>query len=234
MPKVRVAAFSISLDGFAAGPRQDLQNPLGVRGTELHNWFFQTEVFKKIHDRSGTTIGTRGIGSIGTTGVDNDFAAQSFENVGAWILGRNMFGPVRGPWTPDPATGEIWKGWWGPNPPFHTPVFVLTHHARPPLEMEDGTTFHFVTEGIESALQQAKSAAQAQGQNKDVRIGGGVSTIRQFLLAGHIDEMHFVVSPVLLGEGEHIFHGINLHQLGHKPIRVVQGENAIHVFLNKK
>jgi dihydrofolate reductase len=213
MSTVRVAAFSISLDGFGAGPRQDLQNPLGVRGTELHGWFFHTEMFKKMHGQGA-----------GTTGVDNDMAAQSFENVGAWILGRHMFGPVRGPW-PD----DSWKGWWGANPPYHVPVFVLTHHARAPLAMEGGTTFHFVTGGLDSALTHAKDAANG----KDVRIGGGVSTIRQYLLAGQIDEIHLVVSPVLLGEGEHLFSGINLHQLGFAPAQTVAGENAAHVFLKK-
>ena len=216
MSKVRVAAFSVSIDGFGAGPRQDLQNPLGVRGLELHTWFLQTEVFKKIHGQSG-----------GTKGIDNDVAAQSFENVGAWILGRNMFGPVRGPWA---TKDDSWKGWWGDNPPYHTPVFVLTHHARSPLAMEGGTTFHFVTDGLEPALQQAKLAAKG----KDVRIGGGPSVIRQYLVAGQIDEMHLAVSPVLLGEGEHLFFGINLPQLGFAPFRTVTGENATHVFVGKR
>jgi dihydrofolate reductase len=216
MSKVRVAAFSVSIDGFGAGPRQDLQNPLGVRGLELHSWFLQTEVFKKVHGQSG-----------GIKGIDNDVAAQSFENVGAWILGRNMFGPVRGPWT---TKDDSWKGWWGDNPPYHTPVFVLTHHARPPLMMEGGTTFHFVTDGLESARQKAKEAAKG----KDVRIGGGVSVIRQYLVAGQIDEMHLAVSPVLLGEGEHLFSGINLPQLGFAPFRTVPGENATHVFIVKR
>ncbi len=222
MPKVKVAAFSISLDGYAAGPRQDLHNPLGVRGLELHNWFFLTEAFKKMHGQSGGT-------SPGTTGIDNDFAAQSFENVGAWILGRNMFGPVRGPWIPDRSTGETWKGWWGSNPPYHTPVFVLTHHARPPLEMEGGTTFYFITNGLDSALNKAREAAQG----KYVRIGGGVSVLSQYLLAGQIDEMHLAISPVLLGEGEHLFAGLNLHKLGFAPVRIVPGENATHVFIQK-
>jgi dihydrofolate reductase len=211
MSKVRVAAFSISLDGFGAGPRQDLNNPLGVRGMELHGWFLNTEVFKKMHGQTG-----------GARGIDNDFAAQSFADVGAWILGRNMFAPVRGPWE-----GDSWKGWWGDNPPYHTPVFVLTHHARAPLTMEGGTTFHFVTDGLESALRQAKDAAK----DKDVRIGGGVSVIRQYLSAGQIDEMHFALSPVLLGEGEALFSGINLAQLGFAPGRTVCGEGATHVFL---
>jgi dihydrofolate reductase len=214
MSKVEVGAFSVSIDGFGAGPRQDLQNPLGVRGTELHNWFFHTEMFKKMQGQSG-----------GTTGIDNDFAAQSFENVGAWILGRNMFGPVRGPWKDD-----SWKGWWGDSPPYHTPVFVLTHHARSPLAMEGGTTFHFVTDGLQPALKKAKEAAQG----KEVRIGGGVSVIRQYLIAGQIDEMHLAVTPVLLGEGEHLFYGINLHQLGFRLVRTVAGENATHVFITKK
>jgi len=213
MSKVKVAAFSISIDGFGAGPRQDLQNPLGVRGTELHKWFFPTEIFKKMQGQSG-----------GSTGIDNEAAAQSLENVGAWILGRNMFGPVRGPWK-----DESWKGWWGDNPPYHVPVFVLTHHARVPLAMEGGTTFHFVTDGLESALKQAKEAAKG----KDVRIGGGVAALRQFLLAGQIDEMHLAVSPVLLGEGEHLFSGINLHQLGLRVERSVAGENATHVFMKR-
>jgi len=214
MSKVRVGAFSVSIDGFGAGPRQDLQNPLGVRGLELHIWFFETEIFKKMHGQSG-----------GEKGIDNDIAGQSFENVGAWILGRNMFGPVRGPWKDD-----SWKGWWGYNPPYHTPVFVLTHHSRPPLTMEGGTTFHFVTEGLESALKKAKEAARG----KDVRIGGGVSTIRQYLIAGQIDEMHLALSPVLLGEGEHLFSGINLRQLGFTPSQIVPGENATHVFIEKR
>lgn len=215
MSKVRVAAFSVSIDGFGAGPRQDLQNPLGVRGTELHSWFFHTEIFKKMHGQSG-----------GSTGIDNDMAAQSFESVGAWVLGRNMFGPVRGPWTTE---GDSWNGWWGDNPPYHTPVFVLTHHARAALTMEGGTTFYFVSDGLESALTNAKDAAKG----KDVRVGGGVSVIRQYLGAGQIDEMHLAVSPVLLGEGENLFSGINLPKLGFSPFKTVAGENATHVFLKK-
>ncbi len=213
MSKVRVAAFSISIDGFGAGPRQDVNNPLGVRGDELHGWFFQTDLFKKMY----------GEGS-GSTGIDNDFANRSFENVGAWILGRNMFGPVRGPWKDD-----SWRGWWGENPPYHTSVFVLTHQARPALTMEGGTTFHFVTDGLESALKKAKEAAQG----KDVRVGGGVSAIRQYLMAGQIDEMHLAVSPVLLGEGEHLFSGINLSQLGFSSVKTVPGENVTHVLIEK-
>lgn len=213
MSKVRVAAFSISIDGFGAGPRQDLKNPLGIRGLELHGWFQDTEVFKQVHGQAG-----------GQRGIDNDFAAQSFENVGAWILGRNMFGPVRGPWEDD-----SWKGWWGDNPPYHTPVFVLTHHRRPPVTMQGGTTFHFVTEGLESALKQAKEAAQG----KDVRIGGGVSVIRQYLKANLIDEMHLAISPVLLGEGENLFSGIDLPKLGYAALKTIAGEKATHVFIGK-
>lgn len=213
MSRVKVAAFSISLDGFGAGPRQSLENPLGVRGTELHHWFFPTAIFRKMTGQSG-----------GSTGTDNDMAAQSFNNLGAWVLGRYMFGPVRGPW-PD----DSWKGWWGDTPPYHTPVFVLTRHARAPLEMKGGTTFFFVSEGAESALKQAKEAAQG----KDVRIGGGVATIRQYLAAGQIDEMHLAMSPVLLGEGEALFAGINSHQLGLRVVRSVAGENATHVFIER-
>ena len=214
MSKVRVAAFSISIDGFGAGPRQDLQNPLGVRGHELHQWFRPTDVFKKMTGQGG-----------GTTGIDNDMAARSFENVGAWILGRNMFGPVRGPWLDD-----SWKGWWGANPPYHVPTFVLTHHARAPLVLEGGTTFYFVTDGAESALKQAKEAAGG----KDVRIGGGVSVLRQYLAAGQIDEMHLALSPILLGEGENLFVGLDLPRLGFVPSRTVAGENATHVFIQKR
>jgi dihydrofolate reductase len=212
--QVRVAAFSVSIDGFGAGPGRALQNPLGVRGLELHAWFFQTETFKQMQGQSG-----------GTKGIDNDAAEKSFENVGAWILGRNMFGPVRGPWD-----GDSWKGWWGDDPPYHTPVFVLTHHPRPPLAMKGGTTFYFVSDGLQSALEKAREAAKG----KDVRIGGGLSLIRQYLIAGQIDEMHLAVSPVLLGEGEHLFSGINLPQLGFTSVRSVPGENATHVFVTRK
>ena len=213
MSKVRVAAFSVSIDGFGAGCRQDINNPLGVRGPEIFSWFFQTEVFKKMYGPDG-----------GSRGVDNDMALKSFENVGAWILGRNMFGPVRGPW-PD----DSWKGWWGEEPPYHVPVFVLTHHARAPLEMKGGTTFYFVTDGVEAALKVAKDAARG----KDVRIGGGVATIRQYLSLGAIDEMHLAMSPVLLGEGENLFAGIDLHRLGFGVSRRVEGENATHLILQR-
>lgn len=216
MARVKVAAFSLSIDGFGAGPRQDLNNPLGLGGMALHGWFLQTEIFKSTHGESG-----------GATGIDNDFGARSFEDVGAWILGRNMFGPVRGPWA---TTGDSWNGWWGPNPPYHVPVYVLTHHTRPPLMMEGGTTFYFVTTGLESALQKATNAANG----KDVRIGGGVSVIRQYLLAGKIDEMHLAISPVVLGEGEAFFSGIDLAQLGFRLAKVVPGEKAMHIILKKE
>lgn len=210
-----MAAFSISLDGFGAGPRQDIDNPMGVRGLELHRWVFGTEMFQKMH----------GQGNGGSQGIDNRFADESFENLGAWILGRNMFGPVRGPWD-----GDAWKGWWGDTPPYHMPVFVLTHYARDPLVMDGGTTFYFVTDGIESAMKRAKDAAGS----KDVRVGGGVSTVRQYLAAGQIDEMHLAMSPVLLGEGEHLFAGMNLAELGFAAEKTVAGENATHVTLRKK
>jgi dihydrofolate reductase len=214
MSKVKVAAFSVSLDGYGAGPGQNLNNPLGVRGHELHNWFFKTRTFQSMF----------GDGS-GESGVDNDFGEKSMANNGAWIMGRNMFGPVRGPWTDD-----SWKGWWGENPPYHVPVFVLTHHARPPLPMEGGTTFYFVTDGIESALGKAKEAAQ----EKDVRIGGGVSTIRQYLQKGLIDEMHLVYSPVYLGAGENLLQGIDLANLGFSKTEYVTTPNALHVTVKKE
>src|SRR5215468_7862175 len=195
MSKLRVSSFSISIDGYGAGPNQDLDNPLGVGGMALHEWFRPTKTFQKIHGSDA-----------GTVGVDDDFAARGFANIGAWILGRNMFGPIRGPW-PD----DSWKGWWGSNPPYHTPVFVLTHNARPSITMEGGTTFHFVTDGIHAAL---KRAIEAAG-DKDVRLGGGVATIRQYLSAGLIDEIHLAISPALLGSGEHLLLGIDAVKLGY-------------------
>lgn len=215
MSKVRVAAFGISLDGFGAGPNQSLENPLGERGPELMNWVFPTKFFQKMHGDNPQG---------GTTGIDNDFAMRSFENVGAWILGRNMFGPIRGPWP-----NEDWKGWWGENPPYHVPIFVLTHHARKPLEMAGDNTFYFITEGIEAALEQAKKAANG----KDVRIGGGTQTIRQFLQKGLIDEIHFAHSPVYLGRGENLLQGIDLPGLGFKIAEQKQGEAALHTILKK-
>ena len=213
MPKVKVLAFAVSIDGFGAGPDQSLENPLGVGGPGLHEWFFPTRTFRQMHGGEG-----------GSTGVDDDFARDSFVNIGAWILGRNMFGPVRGPW-PDDA----WKGWWGDNPPYHVPVFILTHHARASIEMQGGTTFHFVTGGIHEALHRAQQAAK----DKDVRIGGGVSTVRQYLQAGLIDQMHLAMSPVLLGRGEALFEGIDLLKAGFRCERRVATEHATHVVLSR-
>jgi dihydrofolate reductase len=211
MPKLRVHAFSISLDGYGAGPDQDRTNPLGVGGEELHKWFVATRTFRQIFGREG-----------GTTGVDDDFAARGLENIGAYILGRNMFGPVRGPW-PD----DTWKGWWGDNPPYHCDVFVLTNHPRASLTMQGGTTFHFVTDGIHAALERAREAAK----DKDIRLGGGVDTIRQYLKAGLIDEMHFAIAPALLGSGEHLLAGIDLLKLGYRCAEHVQMPGATHVVL---
>ena len=214
MSKLRVLSFAVSMDGYGAGPNQDLQNPLGVRGPELMDWFFHTRVWQKMHGKDG-----------GETGVDNGIAEKGFENIGAWILGRNMFGPIRGPW-PD----ESWKGWWGEEPPYHTPVFVLTHHARAPIKMRGGTEFFFVTDGIQSALKQAKAAAGG----RDIRIGGGVTTLRQYLRAGLIDELHLVIRPVLMGSGEQLWNGIDMHALGYECARHVAGERAMHVYLRKR
>ena len=214
MSTLRVQSFAVSIDGFAAGPNQGHQNPLGVRGTELMEWFFPTRVFRKMHGEDG-----------GETGIDNDMAEQGINNIGAWIIGRNMFGPVRGPW-PD----ESWKGWWGDEPPYHTPVFVLTHHPRPPLKMAGGTEFHFVSDGIHAALEQAKAAAG----ERDVRVGGGVDTVRQYLRAGLIDDLHLAISPVLLGSGEHLLHNINMHALGYECAKYVAGERAAHLLLRKR
>jgi dihydrofolate reductase len=213
MSRLRVQSFGISLDGFGAGPRQDLQHPLGVGGEALHGWAFPTRTFQRMFGGGG-----------GTTGVDDAFASRGFENVGAWILGRNMFGPIRGPW-PD----EAWKGWWGDEPPYHVPVFVLTHHSRRSIEMKGGTTFHFVTEGIHAALDRAREAAGS----KDVRLGGGVATIRQYLGAGLVDEMHLAVSSVLLGSGEHLLSGIDLPGLGFRPTEHAASEKALHVVLTR-
>lgn len=214
MSKLLVRSFGISIDGYGAGPNQDLENPLGVGGPELMEWFFHSQFWRQMHGESG-----------GETGVDNDIAEQGFAGIGAWILGRNMFGPVRGLW-PD----ESWRGWWGEEPPYHTPVFVLTHHPRAPLKMAGDTEFHFVTEGIHAALRQATEAADG----KDVRLGGGVATVRQYLQAGLIDELHLAVRPVLLGSGEHLFHGINMRALGYECVKHVVGERAMHVFLRKR
>ena len=213
MAKLRVHGFSLSLDGYAAGPGQDLEHPLGVGGTQLHEWVFPTRTFQAMFG-----------GGSGTTGIDDDFAARGFEGIGAWILGRNMFGPPRGPWTDD-----AWKGWWGDNPPYHTPVFVLTHHARPSIEMEGGTIFHFVTDGIHTALQRAQQAAGT----RDVRIGGGPATIRQYLKAGLVDSMHLAISPVLLGSGENLLAELDLVQLGYRCTEHSSSAAAMHVVLTK-
>jgi len=213
MTKLRVNCFSISLDDYGAGPSQDLANPLGIGGTALHQWFFPTRTFKKMIGQDG-----------GTTGVDNDFAVRGFENVGAWILGRNMFGPIRGPWPNDD-----WKGWWGDTPPYHVPVFILTHHPRPSITMKGGTVFHFVTGGIHEALTRATETAN----EKDIRLGGGVSTIRQYLTAGLIDELHLAISPVLLGSGENLFTGIDMAKLGYQCTEHIATANATHVVLTK-
>jgi dihydrofolate reductase len=212
--RLRVLSFAISIDGYGAGPDQDLQHPLGVGGPELMEWFFHTRLWRRMHGQED-----------GETGVDNGIAEQAFAGIGAWILGRNMFGPVRGPW-PD----ESWRGWWGEEPPYHTPVFVLTHHARAPLQMAGGTEFHFVTGGIEAALEQAQAAAGA----KDVRLGGGVATLRQYLRAGLVDELHLALRPVLLGRGEHLWHDIDLRALGYACTKVLVGERATHLFLHRR
>jgi dihydrofolate reductase len=214
MPKLRVHCFSLSLDGYGAGPDQDQNNPLGVGGMALHQWVFATRTFQRMfgNDR-------------GETGIDDDFAARGFVDIGAWILGRNMFGPVRGPW-PD----DTWKGWWGDEPPYHTPVFVLTHYPRESITMKGGTEFHFVTGGIQAALQHATEAAKGQ----DVRLGGGVATIRHYLRAGLVDEMHLAISPTLLGSGEHLLGDIDATKLGYQCTEHVPTPNATHVVLRKR
>jgi dihydrofolate reductase len=213
MARLRVNSFAISIDGYGAGPNQDLANPLGVGGLAMHEWAFATRTFRRIHGQDG-----------GTTGADDEFVARGFNNVGAWIIGRNMFGPIRGSW-PD----ENWKGWWGDAPPFHTPVFVLTHHARASITMSGGTTFHFVTDGIHAALERARDAAKDQ----DIRLGGGVATIQQYLRAGLIDEMHLAISPVVLGSGENLFAGIDAAKLGYQCTEHVATPNITHVVLTK-
>jgi len=214
MSRVLVRSIGVSLDGFAAGPDQDLQHPLGVNGPDVMEWFFPTRTFRAMQGLPG-----------GETGIDDEIAARGMSGFGAWILGRNMFGPVRGPW-PD----ESWKGWWGDEPPYHVPTFVLTHYPRAPITMKGGTEFRFVTDGIHSALEQAKAAAGT----RDIRIGGGVSTVRQFLQARLIDELHLVVRPVLLGAGENLFHGIDLRALGYECTSHIAGERAMHVFISRR
>jgi dihydrofolate reductase len=214
MGKVRTSAFSVSIDGFAAALHQSLDNPFGEGGMALPGWMLKTRMFHAMTGQDG-----------GSTGVDDGFASRSMENIGAWIMGRNMFGPIRGAW-PDGS----WKGWWGSNPPYHTPVYVLTHHARAPIEMEGGTVFHFVTDGSESALKQARVAAK----DRDIRVGGGASVVRQFLQAGFLDEMNLALPAVLLGAGESLFAGLNLPALGYAPVARVTGENATHVTIARK
>jgi dihydrofolate reductase len=213
MGRVRVAAFSVSLDGFGAGPEQSLQDPLGKRGGELHKWFVGTKTIRAMFGKEG-----------GSEGLDEKYAHRSMEGFGAFILGRNMFGPIRGEW-PDGS----WKGWWGDNPPYHAPTFILTHHPRDPIVMEGGTTFHFVTDGIEAALERARTAAG----DRDVKIGGGVSTVRQYLRAGLIDELHFALSPVVLGRGEAMFEGLDLPALGYSVTETASTELATHVVLGR-
>src|SRR5262245_24597878 len=212
MARLLAYGFSISLDGYGAGPRQSRENPLGVGGEALHDWLVHTRTFKRMHGGEG-----------GDTGIDEDFAALSMAGIGAWIVGRNMFGPLRGPWS-----DASWRGWWGANPPYHTPVFVLTHHKRPPIEMEGGTVFHFVTEGIDVALERARAAAGLH----DVRVGGGVATIRQYMQAGLIDEMHLAVAPMLLGAGEHLLAGLDLPALGYECTVCVPGAREVRFIID--
>jgi dihydrofolate reductase len=212
--KLRISSFSISVDGYGAGPDQSVEHPLGVGGEALHEWLVATRRFHAWWGPDG-----------GATGADDDFVKRGLENVGAWILGRNMFGPVRGPW-PD----EEWKGWWGADPPYHCPVFVLTHHPRPAIEMEGGTTFHFVTDGIQAALERARQAARG----RDVRLGGGVATLQQYLRAGLVDEMHIAIAPTLLGRGEALFAGIDLPASGYRCTEHVPTAAATHVVMTRR
>lgn len=214
MTRVRVDGFTISLDGYGAGPDQSLENPLGIGGESLHEWLVSTRTFQRTHS------GADG----GTTGIDDQFASRGMENVGAWILGRNMFAPSRGAW----ADME-WKGWWGENPPYHVPTFILTHHARPPIEMEGGTTFIFVTGGVHEALAQAREVADG----RDIRIGGGASTIRQYLREGLVDELHIAIAPILLGSGERLFEGVDMRTLGYECVEWIATEKATHVVLRR-
>lgn len=215
MSKLRVESFSISLDGYGAGADQDMNNPLGVGGTALHAWAIPTLTFQqKLFGKDS-----------GETGLDDQYAARGFQNIGAWILGRNMFGPVRGPW-PD----ESWRGWWGENPVYQVPVFVLTHYPRAPLVMDGGTTFYFVTEGPAVALERARQAAGG----KDVRLGGGVNVIQQYLRQHLIDEMHIAISPVLLGTGERLFEGVDLPTLGYACVKHEATARATHILLSRQ
>lgn len=215
MTKLRVLSFGLSIDGYGAGPRQDPNNPLGVGGQALLNWLTATRTFQKVHGAEGGD----------ESGADEEFASRGFRDIGVWILGRNMFGPVRGPWQ-----GDSWKGWWGDTPPYHTPVIVLTHHEHPPIEMKGGTTFYFVTDGIDAALK--KAVAEADG--KDVRLGGGVSTVREYVRAGLVDEIHLAITPTLLGTGEHLLSGIDLAKMGYRCVEYVPSARAAHVVLRKR
>jgi dihydrofolate reductase len=215
MSQLRVESFSISLDGYGAGPDQSLANPLGVGGESLHGWALATRTFQRVLFGKDE----------GSTGIDEDFAARGMRNLGAWIMGRNMFSPVRGPW-PD----DSWKGWWGDEPPYHCPVFVLTHHPRAPVEMKGGTVFHFVTQGIHEALRLAREAAG----EKDIRIGGGAATIRQYLREKLIDALHLAVSPVFLGSGERLFDDVDLVKLGYECAEHVSTPAATHLVIRKK
>jgi dihydrofolate reductase len=213
MTRLVVRSFSISLDGYGAGPNQSRETPLGAGGEELHDWLVTTRTFNAMYGKDG-----------GDTGVDDDFTARGLTGMGAWIMGRNMFGPVRGPW-PD----DTWRGWWGKNPPYHTPVYILTHHARESVAMEGGTVFHFVTEGIHAALEQARAVAG----DRDIRLLGGASTIRQYLQARLVDELHIGVAPILLGSGEHLFSGLDLPAFGYRVERNVAGERAAHYIISR-
>ena len=215
MTKLRVLCFGLSIDGYGAGPRQDLNNPLGVGGQAILDWATATRTFRKLHGAEGGD----------ESGADEEFASRGFRNIGAWILGRNMFGPVRGPWK-----GDSWKGWWGDNPPYRTPVFVLTHHEHQPIEMKGGTTFYFVTDGIDAAL---KRAVEAAG-DMDVRLGGGVATVREYVKAGLVDEIHLAITPTLLGTGEHLLSGLDLAKIGYRCVEYVPSSRAAHVVLRKQ
>ena len=214
MTRLRVNCFSLSLDGYGAGPNQSLADPMGAGGMALHQWVFPTRTFR-------TMLGQEG----GSDGVDESFAARGFENLGAWILGRNMFAASRGPW----PENDPWQGWWGDTPPYHCPVFVLTHYPRDPIEMKGGTIFHFVTGGIAAAWERARDAAGG----RDVRLGGGTATVREYLQAGILDTLHLAVAPVLLGAGEALFAGLDLPALRYRVAQVVPGEGATHVMLSK-
>ncbi|RZJ04488.1 MAG: dihydrofolate reductase [Brevundimonas sp.] len=213
--KVRVSAYAVSADGFGAGPDQSLETPLGRGGEDLHRWFFPTATFQSMY----------GDGR-GETGVDDDFARRGLEGLGAWILGRNMFAHSRGPWPED----DPWQGWWGDEPPYRVPVYVLTHHPRASFEMKGGTVFHFETDGIEAALEKARAAAG----DKDIRIGGGAETVRQYLQAGLIDDLHIAVSPIMLGRGEPLWAGLDLPALGYEVKESIAGERATHLKIGRR